>query len=334
MTGASPTAPAGWRHGRPGRRRAVAVLLLAGRITGTLLGICAAVFLLTEILPGNAATVIAGTQADAGRIAALEARAGLDAAPWERFGHWLGGLVTGDFGRSLIDGRPVGALLVERLTATLWIAVPAWLLATVGGVLIAFLLAWRAGGRAERVGSGLVAAVCGFPEVVLVTVLVVLLANTFHLLPAVSLIPAGGTPADRPGILVLPVLAIALPSMAWCGRLLRGPAVDVLRRPFATDALLRGVPPWRVVLRHGLPHLAAPLAQLATVLAAASLANTAVVETLLAYQGLGQLLAGAVASRDVPVVQGVAVLLAGLVLVAFLASDALAAALARRGGVR
>ncbi|MDG4795590.1 ABC transporter permease [Micromonospora sp. WMMD1082] len=315
-------------------RRAVTAVLLVGRALGTLFGICVTVFLLTEVLPGNAATVLAGTRADAERVAALEARAGLNAGLWERFWQWCGGLVTGDFGRSLIDGRSVGELLVDRMAATLWIAAPAWLLAVVGGTVIALSLAWHAGSRAERVGSGLVAAVCGFPEVVLVTLLVVGLAITLDLLPAVSLIPVGGTPADRPEILVLPVLAIALPAMAWCGRLLRGPAVDALRRPFVTDALLRGVAPWRVTVRHGLRHLAAPLAQIATVMAAATLANTAVVEMLLAYQGLGQLLAGSIASRDVPVVQGVAVLLAVFVLVAFMSSDALAAAMARRGGAR
>ncbi|MEV1009697.1 ABC transporter permease [Streptomyces sp. NPDC049881] len=314
--------------------RVLRVLRPLARSAALLLVVCAAVFALTELLPGDAATVRAGQHADPQRLAELRAEAGLDASPWQRFRDWTGGLLRGDLGHSLLDDRPVSALLLDRLGASLWIAVPTWLLAVGGGTVIAFALALRTGRRSERAGSSLVAAASGVPEVVLVTFLVVVFSGTLGWLPAVSLIPVGGSPADRPEVLVLPVLAVALPLTAWSGRLLRGPAEDILRRPFATDARLRGLSPWRTVLRHGLPHLAAPLAQIATVLAAAALANTAVVETLLAYSGLGQALTEAVGSRDVPVVQGIAVVLAVLVLFAFLAGDALSTRLARRAGAR
>jgi len=319
--------------GGPVRHPAGRAARLCARLGLTLLLVCAAVFALTELLPGNAATVRAGARADPERIAALEAAAGLDVPAPERFVRWLGRLLSGDLGASSVDGRPVAGLLLERLAVTAWVAVPAWVLASVGGAAIALALAWWAGRRSERAGSAAVAAVSGVPEVVLVTLLVAVLSGWLGVLPAISLIPAGGSPADRPEILVLPVLAIALPSMAWSGRLLRGPAVDVLRRPFVRDAVLRGVAAPVVLGRHVLPHLAGTFAQLATMQAAATLAGTAVVEALLGYPGLGQLLAGAVAARDLPVVQGIAVLLAVLVLVALVAADAMAGVLNRRAGV-
>jgi peptide/nickel transport system permease protein len=222
-----------------------------------------------------------------------------------------------------MDGRPVGPVLAERLGASALVVVPAWVLAVVCGVLMALVVARR------PAGSSAVAAVSALPEVVLVSGLVLVFASGLGWLPAVSLLPVGGSAWDAPEVLVLPILGLAIPSAAWLARAVRGPAADILARPFVVDAQLRGVSPARVALRHVLPHLAGPLAQAAAILAGALLAGTTVVESLLAYPGLGQLLATAVASRDVPVVQAVALVDAVLVLAAVLAADAIAKAGAR-----
>ncbi|MEU5265363.1 ABC transporter permease [Amycolatopsis sp. NPDC021455] len=281
------------------------------------------VFLLTALLPQDAAQVLAGRQADPARVAALRADLGLDRPLWERFGAWLGGLVHGDLGRSYVDGRPVGPVLADRLGASALIVVPAWVLAVVFGVLVALVVARR------PAGSALVAAFAALPEVVLVTGLVLVFATALGRLPAVSLLPVGGSAWDAPEVLVLPILGLALPSAAWLARSVRGPVADVRERPFVVDAHLRGVSPARVAVRHVLPHLAGPVAQGAAILAGALLAGTTVVESLLAYPGLGQLLATAVASRDVPVVQAVALVDALVVLPAVLAADRIAKAGAR-----
>ncbi|MEU0534156.1 ABC transporter permease [Amycolatopsis tolypomycina] len=293
------------------------------RAAATLAAVLTGVFLLTALLPQDAAQVLAGHQADPARVAQLRADLGLDRPLWERFGSWLAGLAHGDFGRSLVDGRPVGPLLAERLGASALIVVPAWLLAVTCGVLGAVLVARRA------TASAAVAAFASVPEVVLVSGLVLVFATGLGWLPAVSLLPVGGSAWEAPAVLVLPILALALPSAAWLARSVRGPAADVLGRPFVVDARLRGVPPVRVVVRHVLPHLAGPAAQGAAVLAGALLAGTTVVESLLAYPGFGQLLATAVATRDVPVVQGVALVDAAVVWVALLVADRIAAAGAR-----
>lgn len=292
-----------------------AALTLAAVVTG--------VFLLTALLPQDAAQVLAGRQADPARVAALRAELGLDRPLWERFGSWLADLAHGDLGRSYVDGRPVGPVLAERLGASALVVVPAWALAVVLGVLVALLLARRAA------GSAVVAAFSALPEVVLVSGLVLVFATGLGWLPAVSLLPVGGSAWDAPEVLVLPIVALVLPSAAWLARSIRGPAADVLGRSFVVDAHLRGVSPARVAVRHVLPHLAGPVAQGAAILAGALLAGTTVVESLLAYPGLGQLLATAVASRDVPVVQGVALVDAVVVLVAVLVADGVARAGAR-----
>ncbi|WP_158104590.1 ABC transporter permease [Amycolatopsis kentuckyensis] len=293
------------------------------RAVSTLAAVVTAVFLLTAALPQDAAQVLAGRQADPTRLAALRAELGLDRPWWSRFFSWLAGLLHGDLGRSYVDGRPVGPVLAERLGASALIVVPAWLLAVVSGVVVALVVARRAA------GSAAVAAFAALPEVVLVSGLVLVFATGLRLLPAVSLVPVGGSAWDAPEVLVLPVLGLALPSAAWLARSVRGPVTDVLRRPFVVDAHLRGVSPVRVVVRHVLPHLAAPVAQGAAILAGALLAGTTVVESLLAYPGLGRLLATAVAGRDVPVVQAVALVDAVVVLGAVLVADRVAKAGAR-----
>ncbi|MFD8493750.1 ABC transporter permease [Amycolatopsis sp. NPDC059657] len=291
----------------------------------TLAAVVVAVFLLTGLLPQDAAQVMAGQQADPARVAALRAAMGFDRPAWERFGSWLLGVAHGDFGKSYLDGQPVGAVLGQRLGASLAVVVPAWLLAVALGVLVALLLGWRD----RRAGSALVAAVSALPDVVLISGLVLVFATVLGWLPAVSLLPVGGSAWERPEILVLPVLALTLPAAAWLARLLRGPVADVVGRPFVLDARLRGLSPARIAVRHVLPHLAAPLAQGAALLLGGLLAGTTVVESLLAYPGLGQLLATAVGTRDVPVVQAVALLDAVVVLVAVLIADRVAAAGAR-----
>ncbi|MDX3187155.1 ABC transporter permease [Streptomyces sp. MN03-5084-2B] len=292
-----------------------AALTLAAVVTG--------VFLLTALLPQDAAQVLAGRQADPSRVAVLRSELGLDRPLWTRFFAWLAGILRGDLGKSYVDGRPVGPVLAERLGASALVVVPAWVLAVVFGVLAALLVARR------PAGSAAVAAVSSLPEVVLVSGLVLVFATGLGWLPAVSLLPVGGSAWGAPEVLVLPVLGLALPSAAWLARSVRGPVEDVLGRPFVVDAHLRGVSPARIRVRHVLPHLAGPVAQGAAILAGSLLAGTTVVESLLAYPGLGQLLATAVASRDVPVVQAVALVDALVVLAAVLAADRIAKAGAR-----
>jgi peptide/nickel transport system permease protein len=306
----------------------VAAALTVARAALTLFLVCLLVFLITTALPGDAAVIAAGQHATPERIAELRAALGLDQPVWTRFAGWFSGALRGDLGLSLVDGRPVAPLLWSRFTATLFIAVPVWVLALAFGTPLALLLGWRA----DRAGSALLAAIAGLPEVVLAGGLVVVFATWLGWLPAVSLVPAGDTAADRPEVLVLPVLALALPATAWTARLLRGPVTDVVGRRFVTDALLRGVPVPVVAVRHVVPHLVPPLAQAAAVLGGGVLTATTVVEAVFAYPGMGQLLATAVATRDAPVLQGLAALVAVVVLVAVLAADAVGAVQARRVG--
>ncbi|WP_254716626.1 ABC transporter permease [Actinomadura sp. WMMB 499] len=294
-----------------------------------------AVFGATELLPSDAAQARSGGRASAGQEAALRAELGLDRPAWERYASWAGGLPRGDAGRSLVTDRPVSAVVAERLPATLALAGCALAVA----VPLLLVLAWaagtaaHAGSRAAGPLGGLITGAAAVPQIVFAAALAVAFAGPLRLLPPVSLLPATGSPLDAPEILVLPALALAVPAAAYGAVLLGGGVADVLRRPHVTAAVARGVPRARVALRHVLPHLAAPAARVVALVAGGLLASTAVVETVFGYAGLGELLVGAVGTRDTPVVQAVAMLAAVAVLGGLLLADALAA-LTRTGDAR
>ncbi|TDC56011.1 ABC transporter permease [Actinomadura sp. KC345] len=299
----------------------------AARPAAALFLVSVAVFGATELLPSDAAQARSGGRASAAQEAALRAELGLDRPAWKRYGSWAGGLLRGDAGRSLVTGRPVSAIVAERLPATLALAGGALAVA----VPLLLVLAWLAGtaahhgSRAAGPVGGLITGVAAVPQIVVAAALAVVFSGLLRLLPPVSLLPAAGSPLDAPEILVLPALALAVPAAAYGAVLLGGGVADTLHRPHVTAAVARGVPRGRVAVRHVLPHLAAPAARVLALVAGGLLASTAVVETVFGYAGLGELLVGSVGTRDTPVVQAVAMLAAATVLGGLLLADALAA---------
>lgn len=289
------------------------------RLAVLLVVVASTVFLLTATLPGDAAASLAG--ADRAAAAQIRTELGLDRPVLLRLLDWWGHALGGDLGRSWLSRTPVTEILPGRLAASAAVAIPAWGLALGAGWGTAVWLALRRRRPEERAATGLLAVLAGIPEAVVVVLLTLLLAGWAGWLPAVSLLPPGASPLARPELLVLPVLGLAVPGYAWAARLLRGPADEALGRRVVTAARRRGESTPRVVARHVLPPMLPSVAQAGAVLAAGVLGGGAVVETLLAYPGLGLLLTQAVAARDVPVVQGVSLVLAALALAGYAAAD-------------
>lgn len=302
--------------------RGVAAAVL--RASAVLFAVSVVVFAATDLLPVDAAEARAGGAATEEQLAELRADAGLDAPPHRRYLDWTAALLGGDPGTSLISDRPVAALIGARLPATLTLAGSALLVA----LPLTLALAWAAGAappRVRRWSAGAVTAVAAIPQVAFAAGLVAVFSAALGWLPPVSLVGAAGAPIDTPEILVLPVLALAVPAAAYGGGLLGGAVADALRAPHVGDALLRGVAPWRVAAHHVLPFLLAPALRVLATMAGALLVATAVVETMFGYQGLGELLAGAIAKRDLPVVQAIAMLSAAVVVGGLALADAAAA---------
>lgn len=302
-----------------------ALLRIVGARAALLLGCAVVVFAATAALPGDALEIRSGGRLSDDELAALRADAGLDRPLPTRFAAWLGGLLTGDPGTSLVNGRPVAGLVLERLPVSATLAVGA---VAVAVPLIAVLLwAGAVGPWALRAAvTTMTTTGAALPQVVLAAGLVLLLSRGLDVVPPVSLLPADRPAWARPDLLVLPVLTLALPTAAYAASLLRGVLQDVLHSPFIRDAVLRGVSPLNVGMRHVLPLLAAPALRVGAVSVGSLLAGTTVAETLFGLAGLGDLMVSAVGARDVPVVSAVALLAATAVVLGLLAADLVAVA--------
>lgn len=281
--------------------------------------------LLVHTLPGDAADIIAGPGADAATVDRLGHGLGLDAPLVEQVTGSVGDTLRGDLGRSVLTGDPVAGTIGERLVASAWIVLPAWCTAILVGAWVSARCALRPGGRGR-----LVAVLCGVPEAVVAVALVVVLGAWLGVLPAVSLVEPGRSVLTTPRVLVLPVLALAVPATAWMIRMSTGVARDVAARDHVQDALDRGRSPAEVARRHVLPAMTPTLAQLSAVSAGALLAGSVVIEQVVAYPGLGEMLASAVAGRDLPVIRGTAVVMAAVGALLLGAADLCAREVRRR----
>ncbi|MER7165818.1 ABC transporter permease [Micromonospora sp. NPDC000207] len=282
------------------------------------------VFAATAVLPGDAVGVLSGADTTAAQRATLRADLGLDRPAHERYLDWAGSLLRGDLGTALVGGRPVSDLLADRLPNSVLIAVLSLLLVAPLSVVCGLVAGMHPRAAADRAIS--TATLCGvaLPEFVVASLLVTVLATWLGVLPRVSLVPLGGTPLDTPEILVLPVLSTVAVGLAAATRLIRTAAAQVATAPFVEAARLRGVTGPRLALRHVLPNAIGPAVQSLALVTAALVGGTVVVETIFSYPGIGYELQQAVANRDVPVVQGLTVVLAGIALVVLLLADVVA----------
>lgn len=288
---------------------------------GTLLAVSAVLFAGSEVTPGDAATASLGANATAEQVAALRATWGLNRPLPERYWDWISSLLHGRLGTSLATGQPVGSIVGRPLAYTAVLVTVAGLVTVTLAVVVGVAAGLRPGSRLDRALSGGAVALVAIPQFVVAGLLVLLFAAALHWLPAVSLVPYGGTPLDQPSILVLPVLALTLPSAAWASRLVRATVVDAAAAPHVEAARLAGLPEPTVVRRHLLPATVPQCAQMFGWLVSALFGGTAVVEQVFDYPGLSGVLLDAVRHHDPAVLEGVGLVLAAVVVGAFLVAD-------------
>ncbi|MEV4360084.1 ABC transporter permease [Nonomuraea sp. NPDC049625] len=294
------------------RRLAVGALQVAG--------VACLVFLMVEALPGDAAVVLAGDQPDPARIAQIRAGLGLDRPLAERFATWASSLVQGDFGASLVSGRPVTEIMLDALAPTAMLAGLTVLLLVPLSVLLGVAAALREGSRLDRALTALSTALYAVPEFALAIVLVAIFGVTLAWLPPTGL---GGLTAAA---LVLPVAVLLVRPVCSTGRLVRSAMIDVLASPYVKHARRLGLG-W---FAHALPNALAPAVQHLARTVDWLLGGVIVVEAVFVVPGLGSTLADAVGQRDLPVLQGIALLFAATTVLVNLLADVAAFRLAPR----
>jgi peptide/nickel transport system permease protein len=295
-------------------------------------GVVLLVFALTEALPGDAAVALAGDQPDPERIARIREIMRLDRPAAERFAEWSAGLLRGDLGTSLVTGRPVTGYLTSALGPTLLLAGLTLVLLVPVSVGLGVLAARREGGRADRLISGVTLGVYAVPEFALGVLLIVVFALRLGWLPPTA-VGHGSDLLAEPAVLVLPVLVLLARPVCSISRLVRAGMLDAMAAPYAAQARRYGIPGRRVRWAHALPNAVAPAAQQLARTFDWLLSGVIVVETLFVIPGLGTVLMDAVAARDIPVIQGLAVVFGLVTVVLNLAADLVAQRFAPRAGV-
>ncbi|MET9773538.1 ABC transporter permease [Streptomyces sp. NPDC006367] len=295
---------------------------LVRRLTGllaVLVTLVTVTFLLVQLVPGDPARAVAGTDATPAEIALLRHEMGLDKPLAEQFTSYVGGLLRGDLGTSFQTRQPVVDVIAERLPFTAQLAFLS--IAVVLAVSVPLGMAWAVatrGGRRPRLNhtltfvTGLVSAV---PEYVLGTLLVLVLAVWAPLLPAAG--------AASLSAMVLPVTAIALPGACVMARVVRRETAGVLEQDYLRTARGKRLPGTLLHTRHALPNLLTGTLTLGGLSLVALLGGTVVVESVFAWPGIGTRVVQAILSRDYPVVQGIVLVLGLLAAVVNLLVDVL-----------
>ncbi|MEV0224530.1 ABC transporter permease [Streptomyces sp. NPDC050704] len=304
-------------------------LLLGGAQT---VAVVLLVFALTEALPGDAAVALAGDQPDPARIAAIREAMDLDRPAYERFADWAAGLPYADFGNSLVSGRPVTSYISDAFGPTLLLAAVTVALLVPLGVGLGVLAARYEGRFVDRLVSSVTLGVYAVPEFALGVLLVTVFALRLDWLPPTA-VGYGTDLLGHPTALVLPVLVLLSRPVCSLSRLVRAGMIDALASPYVAQARRYGISGARVRYSHALPNAVAPAAQQLARTVDWLLCGVIVVEALFVIPGLGTVLMNAVAERDVPVVQGLAVVFGVITVVLNLGADLVAHRFAPRAGV-
>lgn len=277
------------------------------------------VFAAIQLNPTNPAIVALGAQSTHRARIIFDHRMHLDLPPVQRYLEWVGGIIHGDFGTSVINGLPIHDLVLQRLWFTALLAIISIIVSTLLALPLAVFAARRVGSATEIGLSTGAVALSAIPDFVLALGVLLLGAVVFRAFPVTS---TGVADGDYSG-LVLPAITIVLGAAAYVFRLARVSVVETLSAPYARAATLRGFSRRRVLWRHILPNASIVVVHVVALNAISLMAGQIIVENVFAYPGLGTLLVQSINNNDLPVIEAVAVLTAAFLVVINLLADGL-----------
>jgi peptide/nickel transport system permease protein len=290
------------------------------------------VFLATAAL-GDPVRAILGRDYDTnvGRREQLEAQLGVGDSLVSRYFDWLGGLLTGDPGTSLANQLPVWPQVTDSVVNTLALVLLSALVMIPLAFGIAMISSHFRRKRPDTVIQTILLALAGVPEFVTGILLVAVFSTSvFNIFPAVTIATPGGHPWDDPKGMVLPVATLVIAVTPYVSRIVRATLLEVLDSDYVELARLKGVPEPVVMRKHALLNAIVPGVQVVALQLAWLAGGTVLVETLFSYPGVGRQLVDAVRNHDVPMVQLLAMIIAGIYVVVNLIADVLSILLTPR----
>ena len=281
------------------------------------------VFLVTQAMPGDVASMIAGQFASKEVVDAIAVKLGLDQPLIVQYGHWAAGILRGDLGRSLVLEQPIAPILLEALGRSLVLAVVALAVVAVVGIGLGVLAAVRRGKLTDQLVSGVSYLGIAVPDFFWAIVLVLVFGSYLKLLPTGGYAPISDGFLPWASHLVLPVVTLVLMLLARIARLTRSSMIDVLQTNYVKFARAKGMPESVVILRHALKNALLPTITVLAIDFGLILGGVVVIETIFSYPGMGRLLLFAIQRHDLPLIQATILIVSAAYCLANLTADLL-----------
>ncbi|BBZ33688.1 hypothetical protein AWB99_10740 [Mycolicibacterium confluentis] len=281
-------------------------------------------FFAAALLPGDPVSAVLGRSASPERIAAIRESLGLNQPLLERYWNWLTGVLSGDFGKSLVSQESVTSILAPRISNSLILAGCALLLLVPAALVLGAYAGASPGSRVDRIISTSTLGFLSMPEFTLGALLAYLIGvQSNGVIPAISVFPANGSPLADPRVLVLPVLTMVLVNMGYALRIVRAGVAEAMSSEYVKMARLNGVKERDIVFKYALRNSLAPCIQSISFILVYLVGGVVLVETVFQYPGIGLMAVNATLQRDFPVILGVTALIAAVYIVVNTLNDAL-----------
>lgn len=264
----------------------------------------ALVFAALLAIPGDPAEIILGIGASPAAISALQRQLGLDVPPALRFVQWLGGIVRGDFGQSINYQRPVAALILERLSVSLPLALASMLLACLIALPLGIVAALKRGTWLDPAITTLSQLGAALPSFWLALLFILFFSVRLRWLPASGFVRWESSTVGALRSLALPVLALGLGQAAVMTRMTRAAMLDVLPKDYIRTAKAKGLARSRVITRHALRNALITIITIIGLSLSQLLVGSIIIEQVFSLPGLGRMVLTAIGTRDFPLLQG------------------------------
>ncbi|AXI43559.1 ABC transporter permease [Sulfitobacter sp. SK011] len=289
----------------------------------TLLLISVITFVVTNILPGDVAMMIMGTQSNPEALAGLRESLGLNDPLIVQYGRWIGGMLTGDWGTSLVFKEPIGPLLLQKMTASSLIVVMSMTIALTAAVPLGIWAAVHRDRWQDTASSTTALLGVSLPDFFWGIMLILLFARTLGWLPSSGFVDPSENFVLALKHAFLPSLALGLGLMAHLTRMTRATMTGILGQEFIRVARAKGLSERTVVWRYGLSNAVGPVMTVAGLQIGYLFGSIIVIESLFNYTGMGWLTYQALLNRDIPLIQSSVFVIAAVVMLANLIVDLL-----------
>ena len=272
-------------------------------------------FVLINLLPGDAAMGMVTEGASEDYVNRVRAEMGLDKPPVTRYFDWLIGIFRGDLGKSLISNQLVSVKIAQRLPVTLEITFVAMVISILIAVPLGILSAVRRGSIFDTIGSFVSMLGLAMPPFWLGMLLVLLFSVTLNALPASGFVSFAQDPLQNLRCVIMPAASIGVAFAATVMRQTRSALLEVMQQDYVTTAYAKGLKGRVVIWKHALRNALIPVVTVITMQIGRLIGGAVFTETVFALPGIGREIVDAILSRDYPVVMGMILVVAALVVV-------------------